>query len=78
MSGPPRPGVLVAFTHYPTGEAEQTLWTYMPAVPETGHTVHLNFDRPAELDGTRAFEVRHVSWAQDKDYPNWHAEIGLR
>jgi hypothetical protein len=71
-------GVKVAFTYYPLGKPEQVLWTQMPMLPAVGHTVHLNFNKPFRQEDTRAFEVVHIAWAQDQDYPRWHAEIGVR
>jgi hypothetical protein len=57
--------VKVAFTHYPKGGQEVTVWFDMPLIPRVGDTVH--FD-------DRAWEVRHVSWVPEED----QVEISVR
>jgi len=51
--------VRVAFTRYPRGEPEVTLWVEMPMAPRMGDTVHL-----ADED-TPAMRVTQVSWVQE-------------
>ena len=66
--------IRVAMSFYTTGR-EQTLWTEMPQVPCAGDSLHYS---PEGLpDYSRAWTVRHVSWACDGGDGVWHAEIGL-
>ena len=67
----------VAFTRYPRGEPEVTVWAEMPMAPRVGDTVHLSDE------SIPAMRVTHVSWVQEAVNIGittvlvWHAECSV-
>lgn len=59
----------IAFTWYPKGENDVTVWTDMPQCPAMGDSVAFDDDQPIRM-------VSQVMWVQEDG--SWHAELSMR